>query len=89
SPNDQAGQSGGVSFDLRGGTFREAAQNHDPIAKLFLRFYRSELDNCQEITFSGTEKRHLIRLIFNYYEAHIDGFKYPQTLRVFSEVFGG
>ena len=89
SPNDKAGLSGGVHFDIRLGTFSEAGQNPDPIAKLLLRFYRSQLQDCQEITFSTVEKRHIIRTLFDYYEAHVEGFKYPQTLRVFSEVFGG
>ncbi|MFK7926452.1 MAG: DNA repair protein RecO, partial [Bacteroidia bacterium] len=88
-PNDKAGLSGGVHFDIRLGTFSAAVQNPDAIAKLLLRFYRSQLEDCQDITFSTLEKRHLIRTLFSYYEAHVEGFKYPQTLRVFSEVFGG
>jgi len=71
------------------GTFSEAVQKSDAIAKLLLRFHRSQLEECQDITFSTVEKRHLIRTLFSYYEAHVEGFKYPQTLRVFSEVFGG
>jgi DNA repair protein RecO (recombination protein O) len=44
--------------------------------------------SCQQITFSQEEKRQLIRLIFDYYRTHITGFRYPQTMRVFAEIFG-
>jgi hypothetical protein len=48
----------------------------------------SDPDECTEISFSRQEKRDFIRMLFEYYQFHIDGFRYPQTLQVFAEVFG-
>jgi DNA repair protein RecO (recombination protein O) len=87
-PLDQSGERAKVQFDIGAGKIISSEKQPDPIAGLIKRFARSELDSCQEITFDSREKKFLIKTLFDYYEAHIDGFKYPQTLRVFSEVFG-
>ena len=44
--------------------------------------------SCQQITFDSQQKRELIRMLFGYYGEHIHGFRYPQTMKVFAEVFG-
>ncbi len=87
-PLDESAGSAQVKFDIRSGTITKATQQADPIALLIRRFAQSQLRDCQEITFDSREKKFLIKTLFEYYEHHIDGFRYPQTLRVFSEVFG-
>ncbi|MEO0471039.1 MAG: DNA repair protein RecO C-terminal domain-containing protein, partial [Bacteroidota bacterium] len=85
-PNDESEAAQKVDFDIRRGTIR-ASQHNDATAHLLRRFLHTDLENCQEITFDQTNKRFLIKTIFDYYQEHIQGFRYPQTLKVFSEVF--
>ena len=85
-PNDESEAAQKVDFDIRRGTI-QASQHNDATAHLLRRFLQTDLENCQEITFDQTNKRFLIKTIFDYYQEHIQGFRYPQTLKVFSEVF--
>lgn len=93
-PNDESAEPGGVIFVKSDGVIRNAT-NSDRSASLLRSFLNSELhhlpaeDSCQQIVFSSEDKRHFIKMMFDYYEMHITGFRYPQTMRVFAEVFGG
>ena len=88
-PNDESDEAKKIEFRLNAGTFHRTNDSGDSVAFLFRKFVHCQLDNCQEITFDSAHKRHLLKLIFDYYTRHIEGFKYPQSLKVFSEVFGG
>jgi DNA repair protein RecO (recombination protein O) len=88
SPNDQSNNARHIHFDYKNGTFRPAEYDKEPVSRLLHRFLYSELSTCQDISFDGDEKRNLIKTLFAYYQEHIEGFRYPQTLRVFAEVFG-
>lgn len=87
-PLDKSEENRRVEFAVRSGTISQTQTNGDPIALLIKRFIHSDLRTCQKITFDSQEKKFLIKTLFEYYDFHIDGFKYPQTLKVFSEVFG-
>ncbi|MEM6807473.1 MAG: DNA repair protein RecO [Bacteroidota bacterium] len=93
-PNDQSEGASRISFDFRNGVFVPSKQKVDPVAPVLQRFMYSNLadlpdpHSCQQITFDGNTKRFLIKTLFDYYKYHIDGFKYPQTMKVFAEVFG-
>jgi len=93
-PHDQTEGVSRISFDFRNGIFTPSKQEADPIAPYLHRFLYSNLSDlpdpqsCQQITFDGNIKRFIIKTLFDYYKHHIDGFKYPQTMKVFAEVFG-
>ena len=86
--NDQSNNSPYVHFDYKKGSFFPADVQKEPISHLLRRFHYSDLNSCGEITFDNDQKRNLIKTLFSYYQEHIDGFRYPQTLKVFAEVFG-
>lgn len=94
-PNDESKGAPHVMFKVMTGTISPASNDRDRIAYLLRTFLHSELiplpdeRSCQAIIFSNEEKRKLIQTIFAYYEQHIEGFTYPQTMKVFAEVFGG
>lgn len=93
-PHDDSDGVTKIEFLLGEGSLR-AARDSDTSATLLRKFLYSELidlpheASCQQIQFHTDEKRQLIKLLFDYYRTHITGFKYPQTMRVFAEVFGG
>ena len=93
-PNDLSKGAKRVEFDIRHGRFKTNDRTSDDIAFLLRQFAYSKLiplpdeKSCQQITFDQTSKRFLIKTLFDYYKFHIDGFKYPQTMKVFAEVFG-
>ena len=93
-PYDESEGGAAIEFDVQAGTFRRAKGEGNPVAGLIRQFAYSELAllpapaSCQQITFDQQTKRQLIRTLFDYYQVHVEGFRYPQTLRVFAEVFG-
>lgn len=88
-PNDESQGAVRLSFDVGQGIILADNASSDPVPLLMRRFLYTNLSECQEISLDTTTKRFLIKTIFEYYKAHIEGFRYPQTLRVFAEVFGG
>lgn len=93
-PHDQSEGATRISFDVRDGIFSAAKQNNDEVAPFLYRFMQSKLtllpdpQSCQQITFDSNTKKFIIKTLFDYYKRHIEGFKYPQTMKVFAEVFG-
>lgn len=87
-PNDMSEGAAKVRLDIHEGIIRADNQKQDPIAKLIREFMDKDIEGCQAIRFDQQTKRSLIKTLFNYYYIHVDGFTYPNTLRVFSEVFG-
>ena len=55
---------------------------------LMIHLMGAELDNCQELTFDNLEKREIIDLMLRYFQTHVPGFKFPESLHVFGEMFG-
>ncbi len=86
-PLDKSEHAKSVTFHIHEGIIDATSQSGDPIAFLLRRFLYSNLTEAQDITFDQTQKRWLIKTLFEFYEYHISGFKYPQTLKVFAEVF--
>lgn len=93
-PNDESTGRGGAVFVKSEGTIRNA-DTGDQASALLRQFLhsalipRTEAASCQNILFDSDLKRQFIRMMFEYYHLHITGFKYPQTMKVFAEVFGG
>lgn len=87
-PNDLSENSPAVHFDVANGSFRPTEHQRESASLLLRRFLYSDIQSCQEIYFDQEQKRHLLSTLFGYYQQHIDGFNYPQSLRVFGEVFG-
>lgn len=94
-PHDQSEGGTAVSFNTRKGTLTKAdGGSGDTSAYHVRQFIHSSLsllpasDSCQQITFDQLTKRQMITDLFQYYRHHIEGFKYPQTMKVFAEVFG-
>lgn len=94
-PHDKSEGSRFAEFDIQKGVFTAIPQNTRPIDTMLRYFaYTSSAllpdpDSCQQLIFDSVTKRHLIKMLFDYYQTHIPGFKYPQTMKVFAEVFGG
>jgi DNA repair protein RecO (recombination protein O) len=53
---------------------------------LFRKLIGLKFDSDQKI-FAGTERQILLKILFDYYAAHLDGFKKPKSLEVLKEVF--
>lgn len=93
-PHDKSDGAKFVSFDVPKGVFQAIPNDGDVVANLLRRFAYSTSEllpapqSCQQLLFDSVTKRHLIRTLFDYYRAHIHGFRYPQTMKVFAEVFG-
>ena len=87
-PNDMSQGASRVSLDIHEGIIRANTHKPDRIAKIIRDFMHADIETCREIRFDQETKRSLIKTLFNYYYIHVDGFAYPNTLRVFSEVFG-
>lgn len=85
-PLDESQGARYVQFDIPQGVLRPALEA-DPAIDLLRQFLQAELHTCQRISLDTATKRALITTIFEYYRHHIEGFRYPQTLRVFAEIF--
>ncbi|MDX1906931.1 MAG: DNA repair protein RecO [Bacteroidia bacterium] len=83
-----------ASFEVQSGLFRPSTHTTDEAAGVLRRMLYSKLepmpapDGCQQVMFGAETKRLVIRTLFDYYRHHIEGFRYPQTIKVFAEVFG-
>lgn len=86
-PSDHSQQSERVLFDVLTGRFIVSPGNNDPIAALLRQFLHAESATCQSISFSNDEKKLILQNIFDYYRTHITGYKNPQTIQVFAEIF--
>ena len=53
---------------------------------LFKRLIDLKFDSDQKV-FAGTERQILLKVILDYYSAHLEGFKKPKSLEVLKEVF--
>ncbi|ESU21519.1 DNA repair protein [Flavobacterium saliperosum S13] len=53
---------------------------------LFKKLVGLKFDSDQKI-FAGTERQILLKILLDYYTAHLDGFKKPKSLDVLKEVF--
>ena len=53
---------------------------------LFKKLIGLKFDSDQKI-FAGTERQILLKILLDYYSAHLDGFKKPKSLEVLKEVF--
>ena len=53
---------------------------------LFRKLIGLKFDSDQKI-FAGTERQILLKILLDYYSAHLDGFKKPKSLEVLKEVF--
>lgn len=76
-----------VHFDIRNGTLENAALP-DKGADKVLAFARAELKNCHEIPLSNSDKTEVIAAMMEYYRIHVEGFRIPESLSVFQEIFG-
>lgn len=74
-------------FDMINGNIYTQTGGNTRLATLVVQFLNTDLANCQQIPFSQEEKKIFISAMFQYYHYHIEGFKQPRTIQVFSEVF--
>ncbi len=87
-PNDMSADSRYVYFDETEGILSSQEREVDISSKYIREFMNANWENCQHIAFNKEGKRQIIQQVFKYYMIHIDGFQYPKTLTVFTEVFG-
>jgi len=92
-PLDRSEGSMYCTFDPQTGIFQPSKSDADRVAFILRQFLYHDLTHLpdatsiQQILFSSEEKRHMITTLFKYYEQHVEGFRYPQTMRVFAEIF--
>lgn len=87
-PNDAiVDESKPYVFKTKEGVIENVGIERYSVAGLLRQFMYNTIEGSQQIRFSRKEKRELIQEMFVYYQFHVEGFKYPQTLRVFGEVF--
>lgn len=53
---------------------------------LFKKLIELKFDSDQKV-FAGIERQILLKILLDYYSAHLDGFKKPKSLEVLKEVF--
>jgi DNA repair protein RecO (recombination protein O) len=74
-------------FDMSNGRIFNQNGGNTRLAALVVQFLNATIADCQTIPFSQEEKRIYISAMFQYYHYHIEGFRQPKTIQVFSEVF--
>ncbi|MDX2248761.1 MAG: DNA repair protein RecO [Bacteroidia bacterium] len=93
-PSDESEGAEKVKFMAREGIFLPEPQSGEEVAHHLLLFANATLEplpdpySCQQITFPAQTKKNIIKTLFEYYHLHVEGFKYPQTMKVFAELFG-
>lgn len=89
-PLDTTADEKSLVFDVVSGRVESAPNSAgDRIAFLLRELLRGNRVHAQGLLFTQEEKRFLLKTIFQYYTQHVEGFKYPQTLKVFAEIFNG
>lgn len=90
-PRDEVTKANGpVVFEMNQGVFADGIlESSGSEAEVKLReFLFSDMESCTEIQFSKAAKKEMIRMLIHYYKLHVEGFREPESLRVFEEVFG-
>lgn len=77
-------------FDTREGFFTpfqglSSLNEHQTL--LFKKLLQLKFDSNQKI-FSASDRQLLLKILLEYYNIHLDGFKQPKSLEVLKEVFG-
>ena len=72
-------------FDLLNGTVMNVPvrPNTD---RVLLDFISANPENCRQISLNNAQKKNLIAQMLEYYKHHIEGFRDPESLKVFEEV---
>ena len=86
-PLDNSDASPKVWLDIPHGRILPAKEKPSQAAFVIRQFLQTDLNGAQQIYFERNVKREMIRSLFEYYRHHVTGFKYPQTLKVFAEIF--
>lgn len=79
----------GRFFDLRDGHFHPSpdADTVSESETTLLRKLTSLRFGSDEKTFSGGQRRALLKILVSYYAFHLEGFRQPKSLEVLAEVF--
>lgn len=75
-----------VFFDITNGIFRNSHQGGEA-DRVLLAFALSSREECVELEFSRELKREMLDMMMQFYRVHIEGFRDPESLKVFGEVF--
>lgn len=75
-----------ITFSLMDGSFQNGPGTGADRA--LLDFLHSDWDRCTGISFSNDDKKEIIARLMQYYRIHVEGFREPESLKVFEEVFG-
>jgi DNA repair protein RecO (recombination protein O) len=85
-PQDETEGSGHCEFELRQGLLLPVTEP-DEVGRVLREFMYTEIGTCHEIRFGQDTKRVLIRRLLEYYQHHSEGFRWPQSIGVFEELF--
>ena len=79
-------------FNLLDGVFQEIPTNdyclegkNVDLLKILLG---TDFDDLQQIKLNKTSRNEFLKMLFLYYELHIEGFRKPKSLSVLNEIFG-
>jgi len=48
----------------------------------------TNFDTVEQLSFSKEDRQQILKVLIDYFEIHLDGFKYPKSLNVLETVFG-
>lgn len=75
-----------VVFDLFSGTLSNTSHPTRDDRLIRDLVYANET-TCRDLQFSNDQKRDLIRSMLQYFQVHLEGFREPESIKVFEEVF--
>lgn len=78
-------------FDLTEGAFCLKPSLNPTISgetlSLFRQFLGTKFDEIEEVKISQKQRQSLLRMLVDYFEIHLHGFRKPRSLAIFDEVF--
>ncbi len=85
-PQDESDESPKVRFDLENGLLI-AGEADDQAAEVLRQFLYVSQEGSLDLVFSNEVKREIIRRMLEYYRRHVEGFRYPNAMGVFGELY--
>ncbi|WP_435260697.1 DNA repair protein RecO [Tenacibaculum sp. nBUS_03] len=87
----EVSQSNKEAFSLTEGSFTDSSYEKLTLTgkelTLFKRLLGINFDSINNISFNKNERQAILRIIIQYFELHLDGFKKPKSLDILETVF--
>jgi DNA repair protein RecO (recombination protein O) len=80
-----------IGFDLLEGNFTDVTSQKNVIYEnnfyQFKKLLGINFDNIENVSFNKQERQIVLKIIIQYFELHLDGFKKPKSLQILETVF--